>query len=245
MFDVFIKKLESIISIPPTIENETIIRQLTHRLINELRIFDEYGQNNEIESIIRQCCCHIERLNRNIITEQNTNRFCFAGTDISYALGNCVIACDTLLAKSSNVLTFQSHGKIECVCCCKLLIKAVTLIIEIFLNGCQNSFIEFKCRKTDRATILLAESDNNNQAVFNTDQAMENIRLLTKIANLHKGACISSSNSLGAYIAISISNDLKSENRPFKPPNYIDLLMDKFSDIYIGLSNIDEIHFRD
>ena len=224
MLEAFSKKLKSIISLPPTEENERLIRELSHRFINEVRQYSESEGYLKTESSVKKCYSHIEKLNRNMIMTRGAESFKFAECDIGYAVGNCVIASDTLLCKSSSVLTFQSPPPIYSVCCYKLIVKAVTVIAETLLRGGGN---------------------NNNHAVFADKKAAENLKILVRIADLHRGACVHASTRSGAYIAISISDFLESNSKPVRIPSYIDLLLDKVSDIYVGLSNIDEIHFRD
>lgn len=245
MLEAFSKKLKSIISLPPTEENERLIRELSHRFINEVRQYSESEGYLKTESTVKKCYSHIEKLNRNMIMTRGAESFKFAECDIGYAVGNCVIASDTLLCKSSSVLTFQSPPPIYSVCCYKLIVKAVTVIAETLLRGGGNTVVEFRCKKLPHASLLLAYSDNNNHAVFADKKAAENLKILVRIADLHRGACVHASTRSGAYIAISISDFLESNSKPVRIPSYIDLLLDKVSDIYVGLSNIDEIHFRD
>ncbi len=240
MHDEFLKMSDSILSLPPTIENEVLIRQLSHRFLSDIKLS---GKEEKYKNEVRLCLRHMEKLERNLILTGKCDDFRFSFSDIGYAVGNCVIACDTLLAKSDSVLTFLSSGKVECVFSLKLITKAVISAAEIFLLQSRSSIIEFSLKKIKSATVLSAFCDCGNQDIFVFDENKDNIELLRKIAHLHSGACVSFSKDDGAYIIISISDKLKGENTPCKPPSYIDLLLDKFSDIYIGLSNIDEITF--
>lgn len=245
MLEAFSKKLNSIISLPPVAENETLIRNLTHQLINEVRLYDELKHDGEAKRIISRCYAHMEKLSRNILMSGAGDMFRFAPADFGYAVGNCVIACDTLLCGSDIVLTFQSRPRLSCVFCYKLITKAVTVMTETLLSESGGSLIEFQCKKIPSATVLLACCDNNNHSVFFNDIAQQDLKLLSRIAGLHCGACVCGSNENGAYIAISVGDGLESNSKAVRIPSYIDLLLDKASDIYIGLSNIDEIHFSD
>lgn len=245
MLEAFSKKLKSIISLPPTEENERLIRELSHKFINEIRQYSEISGFGETENAVRRCYSHIEKLSRNTLMTKAADSFKFFKTDIGYAVGNCVIACDTLLCKSGSVLTFQSPPSLYGVCCYRLIVKAVTLIVETMLNESENTVVEFRCKKLPCALLLSAYCDNNNQEAFKSEETAENLRVLRRIADLHRGACVFSRSRFGVYIAISVSDFLESNSKPAEIPSYIDLLLDKISDIYVGLSNIDEIHFRD
>lgn len=244
MLDMLSKKLHAILSVAPTAENETIIRELSQRFLSELRLYTGKDNDIEIKMAIAECHKHIEKLERNLILYKNPNSYLFFNTDINRLVGNCVIACDTLLTASNSVITFHSGIISDCICSPKLITKAVTLIVDEFVSR-GGEIIEFNLKKTQSSTVLSAVCDNNNQVAVNLNFDDENMQILSKIANIHHGVCLYCTTNLNAYIQISISNGLKSKNSKYTAPSYIDLLLDKSSQIYIGMSKINEIHFRD
>lgn len=241
MLDAFFEKLKTVTSLPPTVENEALIRNLSHSLINELRMYYQSGLSSDAEKLIKSCYSHIEILNRSVIMTNPPNNYIFAFNDLGYAIANCVIACDTLLSGSDNILTFQSPSEMKCVFSRKLITHAVTLMTEALISEKSGAFIEFRLRSLSHSMILSASADNCNQSFSPTCRFSENISVLSKIANLHSGACVWKTDELGAYIAISIGKNLISNGKPQKPPSYIDLLLDRTSDIYVGLSRIENL----
>lgn len=241
MLDAFFEKLKTVTSLPPTAENEVLIRNLSHSLINELRMYYQSGLSRDAEKLIKSCYSHIEILNRSLIMTNPPNNYIFAQNDLGYAVANCVIACDTLLSGSDNILTFQSPSEMKCVFSRKLITHAVTLMAEALISEKSGAFIEFRLRSLSHSVILSASADNCNQPFPLSCEFSENISVLSKIANLHSGACVWKTGELGAYIAISIGKNLMSNGKAQKPPSYIDLLLDRTSDIYVGLSRIENL----
>lgn len=241
MLEAFLDKLKFLTSLPPTAENEALIRNLGHSLINELRMCYRSGLSSDAEKLIKSCYSHIEILNRSLIMTNPPDSYIFAINDLGYAVANCVIACDTLLSGSDNILTFQSPTEMKCVFSRKLITHAVTLMTEALVSKKNGAFIEFRLRSLSHSVILSASTDNCNQHFPPTCIFSENISVLSKIANLHSGACVWKTDKLGAYIAISISKSLMSNGKSQKPPSYIDLLLDRTSDIYVGLSRIENL----
>lgn len=243
MLEALLKKLETITALTPNEENESLIRQLSHSLINELRMYSDDENASQEERILKRCFSHIETLNRRLIMTKPYESYAFSSNDLGYTVGNCVIACDTLLSGSDNILTFQAAPGINCVFSRKLITKAVTLLTEL-LSCDSGSFIEFHLKRLDGFTVLSAFKEQYNHGFTLSDGFYENISVLTKIAYLHSGTCVWSINDTSAYIAISISENLKPNAKAEKSPSYIDLLIDKTSDIYIGLSHMENLHTR-
>lgn len=239
MPDIFQKKLNSIISISPTEENEGVLRSLSHSFINDIGLS---GKNTgEERSLILKCYEHLEALERNVILSSKADRFSFSNIDISETVKNCVLACDTLLSNSDCVLTYKEGAPFNCVCSQRLILKAVTLLTCFFASCDSGSFIEFSLKKLSHSVVLSAEWESNNQPSF--PFCTDEVRVLSKIARLHRGVCLYSFSSGVQKITLSLSSSLSPTAEDSKSPSYIELLLDKTSQVYIGLSKIGKIHF--
>lgn len=240
MHSIFRKKLNAILSIEPTPKNSEALRKMSNGFINEIRLS---GKNdNEEKAALLNCYRHLQILERNIILSKEENSYLFCGIDINEAVKNCVLACDTLLSGSDLVLTFKESDAACCVCCPKLVIKAVSVAVCALLSHCDDAFIEVSLKNISHSTVLSAECESDNQ-FLDDEFGTEEMAVLEKIARIHRGVCLYSRSKGKERITLSLSNSLSATGKSVKTPSYIDLLLDKGSQVYIDLSKIDEIHF--
>ena len=236
MINELYKKLNSITLLPPVKENELIIRNMCHRLINELNLRPFPGDYcNHKEKIRNSCLDRIRLLNYDLILKSNKDNYAFESYDITSAVKNTVCACEIVLCKNPVTISFKSLGNVTGILPIKLLISIVTLIIRIFYISSDKKEIFFSVKRKKDLIILLARSDNNKPDILISS---EEISVLRKAAYLLGGSCLIKNNNGEVHLAFSI----KSENTDLSSckmiPDYVDLLLDKISEIHIGLSGI-------
>ena len=241
MIDFFINNLTSILSIEPVKENETIIRNLCHKLINEMSLYQENGTNTEdIRKIRNSCLRHIRLLNFNKILGMRESDCLFRICDLSSFLYNTVKASDILLTGNGLTANVQKFPPLTCPFDTHLMLSAVTCLIAVYSKLYTSGKITFTCSKSGTATLLLAYFETDNLTKENHMNIEKEIAVLRKTASLHRGTLLGYVCKSTACICLSIKTKDNEHLQVICAPDYIDLLTDKTSDIYTGMSFIEE-----
>lgn len=237
--NIYLSKLTSILKIEPIKENETVIRNLCHILLGEIK---ELGDSEpEISSAVRKSCLrHIRKLQLDKIMHMNKTDCTFLKYNFSHFIYNLCCAFDILMTKSGLYISQKPSYGIYAVCDPKLVFYGVSGIIYIlYLYGCSGE-IEVTVRKIGSLVVLSAVCRESKRKNGNCEKISEEIEVLRKNAALHSGAffLFLGKKKTEAALTFGISSDSGAASS--NPPHYIDMLLDRNSDIYVGLSFLDE-----
>lgn len=236
MINELYKKLNIITSLPPVKENELIIRNMCHRLINELNLIP-FPENycKQREKIRSSCLDRIRLLNYDLILKSQKDDYTFECYDITSAVKNTVCASEILLCKNPVMIPFKSFGNVIGIVPIKLLISIITLIIRIFYIVSDKNEVYVSLKRRKNSIILLARSDNNKPDILIDS---EEISVLRKAAHLLDGSCLIENGGKEVCLAFSFKSENTDLSNCKMIPDYVDLLLDKISEIHIGLSGI-------
>lgn len=239
MVELLYKKLGSITALPATKDNEIIIRNLTHRLLNEINQADFLSKYASDREFIRQNCLNcIRLLNNDIILKSEHKDYIFEKYNLTSVIRNTLTACDILLCKTDTEIVFDYYAELYIEFPLKLLMSAVIVIVRLFYQSFEGCEIYFTLKKNPHATVLLAECVNNKPKNRSLLSVQENVSVLKKIAEILGGAYLVERNDKSFICALSVRNREKSSGSVKDTPDYVELLIDKMSEVHIGLSGL-------
>ena len=229
------KKLDSITALSPVKDNEVLIRNLAHRLLNEINQNEFSGLLISDKEVIRQRCLNcIRLLNIDIIMNSSAKDYVYETYNLTRLVSDTLTACGLLLCKTEVKLVFNYCTDVYIEFPLKLILPAIVGMVRIFCKPCTETEIFFSLKKGKRYTVLSAESVNiNPDTVFNTN---ETLSLLRKTGELTNGAFLTAVKGSSVICALSMENRKGNMKNIKYSPDYIELLSDKMSEIHIGLS---------
>ena len=225
------KKLDSITSLPPVKDNEVLIRNLVHRLLNEINNTEFPVKHLHDKELIRQRCLNcIRLLNNDIIMNSTPEDYVYETYNLTSIVSDTLAACGLLLSKTEIIPVFNCCKDIYLELPLKLILTAVTGMVRLFCQSCTEQHIHFSLKKEKQYTVLLAECDNIKP------ETLRDSSLLRKAGELTNGVFLTAVKGSAVICALSIENK-KADTRNIKSsPDYIELLNDKMSEVHIGLS---------
>lgn len=229
------KKLDSITALSPVKDNEVLIRNLAHRLLNEINQNEFSGLLISDKEVIRQRCLNcIRLLNIDIIMNSSAKDYVYETYNLSRLVSDTLTACGLLLRKTEVKPVFNYCTDVYIEFPLKLILPAIVGMVRIFCKTCTETEIFFSLKKGKRYTVLSAESVNiNPDTIFNTN---ETLSLLRKTGELTSGAFLTAVKGSSVICALSMENRKGNMKNIKYSPDYIELLSDKMSEIHIGLS---------
>lgn len=233
------KKLGSITALPPVKDNEVLIRNLAHRLLNEINCTEfSPPQLPEKEKIRQSCLNSIRLLDCDIIMNSSPEDYVYECLNLTTTVSDVLTACGVLLCRTKIRPVFRHHGTVYTDAPVKLLLSAITGIVRIFCQICPQGIIYFSLKRNREHTVLLAECVNNNRksaAVSN-----ETADMLKKTAEILNGAFLTAKKDTSFICALSMKNPVRDKSRAGYAPDYVELLIDKMSEVHIGLSGLSD-----
>lgn len=232
------KKLNSITALPPTKDNEIIIRNLSHRLLNEISSTEFSEKYNRDKDVIRQSCLNrIRLLNNDIILKSSRDDYVFERYNMTSVVKNTVTACEILLCKTNTEIMFDCRHEVYLEFPLKLILTAIIGIIRFFCESYGECRICFTVKKKTHTTVLLAECVNNKPKTVNSQD--DAVSVLKKISEITGGTFLTAERNSGFVCGLSIENRKTNSGNTKYSPDYVELLLDKMSEVHIGLSGLE------
>lgn len=229
------KKLGAITALPPVKDNEVLIRNLAHRLLNEINQEAFSALHiSDTETIRQRCLNCIRLLNCNIVINSSPDDYVYESYNLTRLVSNTLTACEILLCRTEIKPVFNYRTDVYLEFPLKLILPAIVGMVRIFYQSCTETEVFFSLKKEKRYTVLLAECVNiNPENVFDFN---ETISFLRKAGELTNGAFLTAVKGSSVICALRMENR-KADMRNIKySPDYVELLTDKMSEIHIGLS---------